>query len=184
MASGQRLGDVGYSGLAQFAHLHFEVRHNGRIVDPFTGQGQGARCTTSGESGGGLWEARVRQAFPYANGEIIAWGFVSGVPSLEELEREATPPPPDRGSEQLTFLVRFINLRQGDRVRLSVTGPGGLLVDSTSEALERNKATYIAYAGKRRLLPQWELGSYAGQVQLLRGSAVVAEQRNLLRLDN
>lgn len=181
---GQRLGEVGFSGLAQFAHVHFEVRHNGRVVDPFTGRGQEALCAADGTSAGGLWDARVRDAFPYANGEIIASGFVASVPSLEHLEREGTLLPPDRSSEQLIFVVRFINLRHGDRVRLTVTGPSGFVVDTTSDPLGRNKATYVAYAGKRRRLPRWAAGSYAGQVQLLRGAVVVAEEGTILPLDN
>ena len=33
--AGQRIGAIGMSGNAEFAHLHFEVRHDGQAVDPF-----------------------------------------------------------------------------------------------------------------------------------------------------
>lgn len=37
VSAGQRLGYVGMSGLAETPHLHFEVRHLKKPVDPFTG---------------------------------------------------------------------------------------------------------------------------------------------------
>ena len=32
---GQRIGSVGLSGLTEFPHLHFEVRFNRSVTDPF-----------------------------------------------------------------------------------------------------------------------------------------------------
>ena len=33
--AGQPLGHVGLSGLTEYPHLHFTIRHQGKIADPF-----------------------------------------------------------------------------------------------------------------------------------------------------
>jgi hypothetical protein len=182
ISRGQRLGDVGYSGLAEFAHVHFEVRRNGTVIDPFSGRGQDGTCGSHTSDARGLWDEAATKAFPHANGEIIAASFTAQMPVLEALERESPSAVLDRQSEQLIFLVRLTNLRAGDQVRLAVRGPEGFAVDSTSKPLDGNKATYMSYTGKRRTLAPWPGGHYEGRGQLLRGGAVVSEMRAELEI--
>ena len=81
----------------------------------------------------------------------------------------------------LLVYARLMNLRAGDVLRFSATGPGGFAVSETSAPLDRNKATYIAFAGKRRKQPRWASGRYEGRVELVRAGAVV--QRPAAALD-
>ena len=179
---GQRLGNVGYSGLAQFAHVHFEVRHNREIIDPFSGRSRNGACERDLHHAGGLWDAQAVGVFPYVNGEIIASFFTPSAPTLGSLERNDIGEIPLRTSKQLIYVVRFTNLRQGDRAHLVVSGPDGFEIESTTEPLDRNKATYMAFAGKRLTKPLWAVGNYKGHAQLLRGKAVAAEARTELQL--
>ena len=48
VAAGAPLGQVGYSGRAQFAHVHLTVLKNGQIVDPFSGKTQDGTCDAPG----------------------------------------------------------------------------------------------------------------------------------------
>ena len=182
VVAGSMLGHVGVSGLAQFAHVHFEVRHNGMAIDPFSGRGRDAACERQPQNTHGLWDEKASKAFPYANGEIFEAHFTSRVPVLEELETTGLGDAPLRTSEQLVYAVRFTNLRRGDRVRLIVNGPDGFKVESTTDPLDRNKATYLAYAGKRLTKPLWAAGRYGGLAQLLRGGVVAKEGRSELQL--
>jgi hypothetical protein len=179
---GQRLGDVGYSGLAQFAHLHFEVRHDGKVIDPFSGRTQNEACDRDTRNAKDQWDEAFDRAFQYANGEIISAVFTNVMPEVDALERSDHVPAPHRASPQLLFVARFMNLRAKDRVRLEVTGPNGFALTSTTEPLDRDKATYVAYAGKRLSQPMWASGSYNGTVRLIRGQAVVGEARAEVRL--
>ncbi len=61
---GDRLGEVGYSGLVEFAHLHFMVRHAGKVIDPESGLRIGQPCLegTGADVPGSLWDAAARDA--------------------------------------------------------------------------------------------------------------------------
>jgi len=177
VARGQRLGDVGFSGMAEFAHVHLSVRHDGETIDPFSGRGRDGTCAVDPREVRGLWDEAATAALHYFGGQVLAASFTAQVPVLGELERDHAGTEPVKTDEQLIFFARLLNLRAGDRIRLSVKGPAGFEVESITEPLPRNKATYLAYAGKRRTLPSWPAGHYDGQVQLLRGTTVVSEKR-------
>ena len=172
---GQRLGDVGYSGQADFAHVHLEIRHNGKTVDPFSGLEPDSPCSAEAASKPGLWDEPAVKAFAYANGQIIQAAFSGALPNLDALEVSDSAPPPTRTSGQLVFFVRMTNLRAGDRIRVSINGPDGFAVDNTSEPLDRNKATFLSYAGKKLTAAAWPRGRYKGAGKILRGETVVTE---------
>jgi murein DD-endopeptidase MepM/ murein hydrolase activator NlpD len=55
--AGTPLGFVGYSGHAQFAHVHLSVRQNGKIIDPFLGEAiNGASQSDGGSVAPSLWQ--------------------------------------------------------------------------------------------------------------------------------
>ncbi len=174
VSRGERLGDVGYSGFADFAHLHFEVRKDGDFVDPFSMLGAGAACLRDGATATGLWEEAAARAFPYRRGQFIESGFASAIPNTLALEQGAaklSAAGPE--GDGLIFYARVMNARAGDRIRLRVTGPAGFATDVTSEPFDRNKAIAVQAAGKKRTRPRWASGSYDGIADLLRGDAVV-----------
>ncbi|WP_245316394.1 M23 family metallopeptidase [Chelatococcus daeguensis] len=51
--AGQPVGRVGLSGLSQYPHVHFTVRHGGRIIDPFAHDASPGSCG----AGASLWGA-------------------------------------------------------------------------------------------------------------------------------
>ena len=171
---GDRLGDIGFSGLADFAHVHLTVRHDGKVIDPFLPDATAGSCQQDSKSAG-LWKAEVAAAFPYTNSEIIGFGFAGEAVDLNALEK-------DHGaiaaltttSPGLIFYGRFINLLEGDRIRVVANGPGGSLAEELSLPLEHSKATYISFAGQKRRAAPWPAGRYEGRVEIVREGAVVA----------
>jgi len=182
VARGHRLGDVGYSGKAEFAHLHFSVRHNGEIIDPFSGRGQNAVCSSQTTKTEGLWEESAAKVLDYKSSQTFAVSFSDSVPVLDALERNHVAATPHKKSGKLIFFARFLNLRRGDRIRLTIEGPADFQVNKVSTPLERNKATYMAYIGKRRRRPSWTPGQYEGKAQVLRGDTVISEMRTAFAL--
>jgi hypothetical protein len=171
---GDQLGEVGFSGMADFAQVHLTVRHNGKVIDPFLPDAVDGACV-QGSAGSGLWEPSAAAAFPYKNGEMIAADFAGAPPNVDALEvdhRDVAPLTP--ASDTLLLYGRFINLLKGDRVRLVATGPDGALFDETATALDRNKATFVTFAGKRRGDKPWPDGRYNGRVELMRDGGVIA----------
>ena len=171
---GDRIGDVGFSGMADFAHVHFTVRHSGKIVDPFLPDSVDGACKR-GATGPGLWEPGAAAAFPYRSGEMIAAGFAGAPPDVNALEandRDVAPLTPS--SPALLLYGRFINLQKGDQIHIVASGPEGKLLDQTAAALDRSKSTYVAFAGKRRGDKPWPTGRYNGRVELVREDGVIA----------
>lgn len=170
---GERLGDVGFSGSADFAHVHLSVRHNGKPVDPFFPGADAGACDRQAK-GPGLWRENVAAAFPYRNGELIAAGF-AGAPVAHaalELDHLAVAPL-EPSAAALVVYVRFLNLLKDDRIRIVIVGPNGSIFDQPSEPLATNKATYTQIGGRKRQSAVWPSGKYEGRIELLRGGAVV-----------
>lgn len=171
---GDPLGEIGFSGEADYAHLRFSVRKDGRTIDPFWPDAEAGRCRRDA-AGPGLWEPPVIAAFPYKNGEIVDVGFAAEAPTLDAMEKDHTAVvTATRQSPLLLIYSRMINLIAGDRIRLIVNGPGGTLVEEVSPPIDRAKATYMSFAGKKRGEQLWSMGRYEGRVELMRDGGVVA----------
>lgn len=179
---GDKLGEVGYSGMASFAHVHLTVRHDGKSTDPFLPSAAAGSCDKNAK-GPGLWEPSVAASFPYKNGEIISAGFSGAPPDYNALEAD------HRSVEAVTpasaaFLVygRFVNLLAGDRIHIVASGPAGPIVDEVTKPVDHHKASYVAYAGKKRGTDPWPTGAYTGRIELVRDGGVVATSNVSLEL--
>lgn len=180
---GQPLGEVGYSGLAEFAHVHFSVRHAGKMVDPFSGLRSGEACLAGGAGAAGLWDDAAASAFTYSDGRLIAVGFTGQRPDVARLEQDHRLDPPTPSSPALIFYARAINLRAGDRLKLSVIGPQGFEVSTESEPFDRNKARWSAFVGKPLRAPRWPAGHYQGTAAVVRGGDTVTRASIKLEIE-
>ncbi|MEQ1650973.1 MAG: M23 family metallopeptidase [Hyphomicrobium sp.] len=181
---GDRLGYVGYSGLAEFAHVHFEVRKDGKVLDPFTGLEQTSACQLNGDAAQtSLWSPDVLRAFPKPETEILGAFFSSAKPTSQQLEADHAAKVPGPGAPELYFVGRIANIRKGDTVRVTLLGPGGFKYANTSEPLPKNRGLHLAYGiartGKGGALPA---GQYAGNIELLRDGTVIAAQSGELTI--
>lgn len=179
---GEPLGRVGFSGQAEFAHLHLTVRRDGKVIDPFTGREPGSgNCGEAVDQG--LWQPALKPLLAYRRGRIIDLGFSdrSVSPRALEVGGVATRAPSATGAA-LVFYARMINLETGDRIRMRLTGPSGVVAETELEPLARTKAHYVAFAGRKRRGPRWGAGRYEGTVQVLRAGKVVLGGRARLVL--
>lgn len=170
VATGTLLGAVGLSGLTEFPHLHFSVRHDNRQVDPF------AHGAPAGSCGGGtpLWAAAVRPALLSPDRVVLNAGFASALvdsPGLNQgLGPELAPRP---GGEALVAYVRAIRLRKGDVQELVLTGPDGAVIAQTRvEPLARDRAEQLLQVGRKRPAP----GGYVARYRVERDGQVVLER--------
>jgi len=171
---GEQIGEVGFSGMASFAHVHLSVRHDGKIIDPFLPEDVAGGCVND-PKGPGLWQPATAASFPYRNGELLTAEFAGAPPSADALEiNDRDVVPLSQTSAGLVLYGRFINLRKGDRVRFTASGPEGDVFEETTAPLKQNMATYVAFAGRRRGKRPWASGHYEGGVQLLRDGGVIA----------
>jgi hypothetical protein len=180
--TGTQLGLVGYSGRAQFAHAHLSVRRNGVVVDPFLGMSAQGVCQAQQSAlTNSLWAPEIQAALAYSDAAVIEAGF-AGAPVTPEAAEAGPTLPPEANSEALVFYIRLINLRAGDAMRLVVTGPGDFEASQSIPPLEREKAHYVAFVGKKRRGDRWPPGQYAGKAEILRGGKVIAGPEALLKI--
>jgi hypothetical protein len=147
---GQRLGDVGASGLAQFPHVHVTVRRDGEAIDPATGRALSAGCLRSPETARPLLAPETAKALGRGNAELIAFGTAGGPLDHAALADSGPPPAATVASPAIVGWAWFINLRQGDRVVVKLIGPDGAGISANrSDPMDRPKASYSAFAGKK-----------------------------------
>jgi murein DD-endopeptidase MepM/ murein hydrolase activator NlpD len=176
VAAGAPLGQVGYSGRAQFAHVHLTVRRNGKKIDPFSGKDLDGACALEDTAlASSLWEAKLRPSLAYADAVVIEAGFAGGPVSPHDAEQGAIAAPAPQ-SPALIFYARLINMRKGDGLRVTVTGPGDFSAVSNTAPIDRTKAHFVAFAGKKRTAERWAAGRYQGQVEVLRGDGVIGRR--------
>lgn len=178
--AGDRLGSIGASGMAQFPHVHLSVRRNGQDIDPFTGWNIGEGCRLDGNRAGRLWDREAATAIDVEPAQVIATGFAAGVVEHEALGL-SLPEVPNEQSAALVGWAYFINLEKGDRVAVTISGPDGkTFARNLSEPLDRAKAAYSIYAGKRGKPAR---GLYTVEAMILRDSEAMAARRKELRIE-
>ena len=76
---GEKLGFVGHSGNTVFPHIHFSVRHGGRVIDPFVGPLNSANCKIGISP---LWTDAAVQDVSQEMTAIFNIGFASNLEQM------------------------------------------------------------------------------------------------------
>lgn len=170
--AGQPVGRVGLSGLSQYPHVHFTVRHAGRVVDPFAVDAPPGAC------GGGtsLWAPALQASLAYRPRAVVNHGFASGPVTMQMVEERAAPAP-DPAAEALVAYIRAIGLQAGDIQHLVVKDPAGrVIAENKAKPTARSQAQTLLYTGRKRPPEGWLPGRYAASYRVLRDGAVMLEQ--------
>lgn len=166
---GDVLGMVGSSGLASFPHVHFTVRYQGKIVDPFVGVNDKPGCKVERHP---LWE----QSIEYVRTGIIDSGFAQKRPRQTELwEGQHTNTRAKLKSlSALIFWVHVYGVLKGDREHFRLISPNGQVVIDNKKDIVRDYRSWIGYAGKgNKPDSQLSRGVWKGEYRLYRGGMVM-----------
>ena len=171
---GQPLGRVGLSGLTEYPHLHFTVRHEGAVVDPF------AYGAASGSCGGGesLWQPALHAQLAYQERAILNAGFASGPVTMELIEDGSVDKElPSTNAAAIVAFVRVIGLKAGDAQRLVIKDPvGNVIAENRASQLDKNKAQFMLFAGRKRPATGWDRGTYKATYVVERDGQVVLKK--------
>jgi len=169
---GQRLGSVGLSGLTEFPHLHFEVRFNRSVIDPFTAGHMRAVCdstTNSIDLQRWLWAMPVGKKLAFVGTGLIQAGFTDRKPdmaAIEERKHDLVKLKCD--APALIFWGLVYGAKKGDTVTLKLFDPNGAILLENTSSVPGNKAQWLRFIGKRLKGGRWPRGTYRGQYQLVR----------------
>lgn len=167
VVAGQPLGLVGLSGRTEFPHLHLSVRHNGEEVDPFDPDGTLTCGALPDET---LWADPP----PYTPGGIIGAGLATEVPDYDAIRAGLPPTTLTRDAPLVLWLYMFGG-RQGDVVRLTITGPDGAQIFADDVVLDRTQAILFRAGGRRAPPEGWPPGDYVATGVLLRDGTPLSE---------
>ena len=164
--TGQKIGQVGESGMAEFPHLHFGAFHDGKIIDPYTGTENGGSC---GGDNNSLWlEGLTLNYEPFT---LYAAGFEPGIPEFQAIKKNAAGSsllPPSLSA--LTFWGLIFNTMEDDKITITITDPNGDAFATRDIVQDKTRARQFYYVGKKTndkmLLP----GTYKGKITLTRTS--------------
>jgi hypothetical protein len=170
VTAGAVIGQVGLSGLTEYAHLGFKTVRNGKAVDPFAPDGS-ETCAASAP----LWSPAAMSQLGYKRGAIINVGF-SGVEIAAHDIREGKIPPPDPESDGLIAYVTAINLEARDVLELTVVGPGGTVFARQVWVAREPKAEAHLWTGRTHPAKGWPPGLYRATCALKRTGRVVLQR--------
>lgn len=167
------IGQVGLSGRTAFPHVHLSVKKDGRDIDPMTGAA-GLAC---GSKGRALFSKPLAEAIAAQGTHILNAGFSEAPVTMRGIERGMPRLSIANDETQaLVFYFRTIWVRSGDRFRIDILdSKGGTFVKRISTPIDRDKAQYMIFSGKKRPETGWPKGLYKARGQVLRGGKPVAE---------
>ncbi len=157
--AGEILGFVGLSGLTEFPHLHFEVRRDETVIDPFVGTAPSAGC---GNKIHEMWTPEVANQLHYQAGGLLDAGFGGDRPNLASvLYEEGGQNLPTNNT--LSFWVATWGIRRGDRERIELSGPG--VTAQNESTIKADKAQWFRYIQPTARPAH---GTYTGRYRLWR----------------
>ncbi len=165
VVAGQPLGFVGLSGNTEFPHVHFEIRRDGKELDPFTGAADETGCGIPGQP---LWSEAALEHLPYRPTGLLNAGFAP-TPAKPEAARHgayaAMVLPVD--SAALVFWVDLFGVQAGDEETIRLLGPDGAELANVKRSIPKSGAVAFRSVGKKRK-SAWAPGLYHAEYRLAR----------------
>ncbi|MGL4488596.1 MAG: M23 family metallopeptidase [Rhizobiaceae bacterium] len=177
VVAGQKLGEIGASGMAAFPHVHITVRQNGKIMDPMTGAtpSEGPACTAGTQEETLFWSATARDSLAEMATPLIDAGIAGTTPEHRKLAIDGAPPSATLADTVTVGWAWFANLQLGDQVALKLFAPdGSVFSESPGKPLDRNKADYSAFVGRKNAPTA---GTWVLEIALIRGGKAVFETK-------
>ncbi len=167
VSAGTRLGAVGLSGDTNYYHLHFSLRQDGRVVDPFRPR---SAETCGPESGRSPWPSLP----DYRPGGVVQVGVADRAPGWNEIKAGLEPVDlPDGTLPAIVIWSQLFAGETGDRLVFAIDFPDGR---SRSDEVRLAKAQpQLFRAWGLKAPPQgFPPGAYRGRVEFWRGDALLA----------
>jgi murein DD-endopeptidase MepM/ murein hydrolase activator NlpD len=158
---GQRLGSVGQTGMAAFAHVHFSVRHKNAVVDPFIGEDD----FDCGDAGHPLWDKPIA----YEPALFYAAGFSDHAPSLEDLTRDASSPSTmPATAPQFLFWASLWGAEPDDEFTETILDPAGQVYARYHDKADKTRIKVLRVIGRDTKKFPLQPGVYTGRATFTR----------------
>ncbi|MEN6317664.1 MAG: M23 family metallopeptidase [Syntrophaceae bacterium] len=141
---GTVLGMVGASGLASFPHVHFTVRYQGKVVDPFIGITTASGCKVERHP---IWDKTP----DYVPTGLIRAGFAPKPPSQTQLWQGEFTSKKSKLSDMhaIIFWVHLYGVLRGDKEHFTLIAPDNRVMIDNEKLLKKNYRSWFSYSGKK-----------------------------------
>ncbi len=163
-------------GTSPAAVMGFAVTKDGRALDPFRPEPSSADCGVSSDT---RWSPAAQAALGYVATAVLDAGFAAKDLDAAGLQAGDLPPV-TRESTHLSFWVRRVGLRAGDRELIQVLDPAGGPVSRHEVVAEAARAAGLLQLARRNPAASWAPGTYRATYTLTRdGAELVRAVREL-----
>lgn len=162
VTAGQKIGQIGLSGLTEFPHLHLSLQQGNNFVDPFTGL---ERYTKGPKTS--LWSPNA--SILYKPHVIYNIGVSDEIPKLLDIRNQKYK------NNSLSFFsnmmiiwVDMFHVEQGDTIDVLVKTQNGKPFISQHTVIEKANAKKLIYVGKKKPVNGFTKGTYNVQISFKR----------------
>ncbi len=162
LKAGQKIAQIGQSGLAEFPHLHFGVIWEEDVIDPYTGASDHKGC---GQVKKPLW----KEPLPYEPLSIYNAGFRSKIPDFKAIENGVENPDVLSTNENtLIFWSALYGVQKNDQIHIIIKNPDGKIFAQRKIIQEKNRAQQYYYTGRKLKDQVLKRGNYSARITIKR----------------
>ena len=172
--AGDKIGQVGASGMTEFPHIHLGVIRKTDVMDPFTGRSLTEDCGTGGAP---LFEKSA--GISYQPLTFMKLGFDQKPVTIEKLDQgEKQPATLSTEADALVFYAVMLGVRAGDEITLRIEDDAGKVFSEKTTVQDKNRARQMLYVGRKiREGSALEPGIYNGKVTIKRKDEIFSDAR-------
>jgi len=163
ITAGQKLGEVGLSGFTEYPHMHFNVRKDGKRIDPFDGKPLSAQCNSNDGTYASLWNTHLE----YEDMALVYTSLTSNAPN-KDTRWSAQPEALSPNAPAILLTGRVFGAQKGDRWLLRILRPGGDVFFEHALTLDRDRQFQLQYAGKKKPKRGGSPGVWEGEITIIR----------------
>ncbi len=164
VTAGDKIGEIGQSGYAEFPHLHFGIIWENGVIDPYSGMTNQDGC---GLNKGSLWAEP--DTMTYEPFSIYDAGFRDQVPNFQAIqEGEGNPKLLSTTGNALVLWGAFFGLREKDQITLTILNPQGRKFSEQNLVQDKTRTRQYYYTGRTLKGKTMPAGLYTGIIQVNR----------------
>jgi Peptidase family M23 len=147
VTAGQALGKVGLSGKTTYPHVHFQTKHDGKVIDPFLGVDRAAGC---GAAPVPIWTAEAARQLRYRPVEIYNSGISNYKPDAEAIRNGTFLPWLSGLTDDAVYLwADVFGMEAGDAVVFTLRDGGGKVLFEQTRAASKRGSRGFLYFGRK-----------------------------------
>lgn len=173
VTTGQKLGEIGMSGLTEFPHLHINVQQGNQFYDPFTGHARYTRGAISP-----LWSASIFQQLAYKPLVVYNVGISDEIPSLLNIRNEKYKSNQlSSNSNMIILWIDAFHVELNDSIDVLVKAPNGTPFIKQHILIDKPNAKKLLYLGRRVPQNGFTKGNYNVQISFKRSCANINDYK-------